>query len=448
LTPRGRVTLVVLLALAFSGGWWSAQRIVSALRGVRIAALPAVSSGPGAWNRTPPAATPEPAAAVAVEPAPPPPAPEDVLRRLPPSARAGLPDADASLDALVAERVDAPEPGRSLEVRYTVDPELTRSIAAILRRGRVALGHVIVMDPLDGRVLGYVSTDPAAFPATRPYPMASLMKVVTAAAVLATAPQAVTRPCVFRGSPYFLSAALLDPPRRGRVASFEHALATSNNQCFAQLAVHELGALRVLDELETLGVLESPGPGHAPGEVDPVESRLDLGELGSGLAGSRLPPLAAARLAAALADGELVAPRWIERVTDADGTDLGLPEPQARKVLDPAVTRSLRRMLVETTISGTARRAFRGPQGRPLLEPIRVAGKTGSLSGPDPKGHYEWFIGVAPAQAPRVAVATLLVHRDRKWTSASQVSAEVLRSLFCSGGACTPAAFAEVSRRR
>lgn len=437
MTRRGRATVVLLVALGFAGGWWSTQRILGLARGDAGVAgvLPPVSAGPGVWHRQP--RTPHGGAAepVVVE-APPPPAPEAVLRRLPPSARDGLPAPDAPLEALVAERVEPAEGALPLEVRYTVDAALTREVAGILRRGRVALGHVILMDPSDGRVLAYVSTDPEAFPATRPYPMASLMKVVTAAAVLSSAPQAAARPCVFRGSPYVLSAALLDPPRRGQVASFQRALASSNNQCFAQLAVHDVGAPRMLDELAALGVLESPGPGHAPGEVDPVETRLALGQLGSGLAGSRLPPLAAARLAAALADGELVAPRWIDRVTDAEGRALALPEPAARKVLAPRVTRSLRELLVETTISGTARRGFR-PKGRPLLDPIRVAGKTGSLSGPDPKGRYEWFIGVAPAQAPRVAVATLVVQRERHWLSSSQLAAEVLREVFCSGGVCT-----------
>jgi penicillin-binding protein A len=93
-------------------------------------------------------------------------------------------------------------------------------------------------------------------------------------------------------------------------------------------------------------------------------------------------------------------------------------------------------MLVETTISGTARRGFR-PKGQPLLDPIRVAGKTGSLSGPDPKGRYEWFIGVAPAQAPRIAVATLVVQQGKWWLSSSQLAAEVLREVFCAGGVCT-----------
>ena len=77
-------------------------------------------------------------------------------------------------------------------------------------------------------------------------------------------------------------------------------------------------------------------------------------------------------------------------------------------LISPAVTSELREMLVETTRSGTARRAFRKRNGQPLLGGVRVAGKTGSLSGKDPTGRYEWFIGVAPADSPRVAIAVVL----------------------------------------
>jgi len=451
MTRRGRLTMALLVALGFAGGWGTAVHLGTSSRGAPAGTppLPAVAAGP------PGAATPGPVgapadidsvAAVAAMPALPAPlpVPDEVLRRLPPSARTGLAGLAAGPAAIATEQIDVPASLSGvlgpLEIEYTVDPDLTRAIGAVLQRGRVPLGHVIVMDPLDGRVLSYVSTNPTVFPATRPYPMASLMKVVTAAAVLDSAPQAVSRPCRFRGSPYALSAALLDPPGRGRTrtASFEHALATSNNQCFAQLAVHDVGELRMLDELATLGILEPPGPGHAPGEVDAIGSRLALGELGSGLAGSRLAPLAAARLAASLADGKLVSPRWIARVTDAGGAELVLPEAAPRKVLGRRVTRELRSMLVETTLSGTARRAFRDAKGRPLLSSIRVAGKTGSLSGPNPKGRYEWFIGVAPADAPRVAVATVVVHQDKRWHGASQIAAGVLRAVFCGDGACTP----------
>ena len=100
-------------------------------------------------------------------------------------------------------------------------------------------------------------------------------------------------------------------------------------------------------------------------------------------------------------------------------------------------------MLVDTTTRGTARRAFRTRGGRPLLGPVQVAGKTGSLSGSDPKGRYEWFIGVAPAEAPRIAVAVVVVQRARWWRNASQVASEVLRGVFCDRGVCR----AEVAER-
>ena len=82
------------------------------------------------------------------------------------------------------------------------------------------------------------------------------------------------------------------------------------------------------------------------------------------------------------------------------------------------------------------RSAFRKRNGRPLLGPVEVAGKTGSLSGEDPGGRYEWFIGTAPADDPRIAIAVVLVQSDLYWKTASQIAADVLRSVFCSDGPC------------
>ena len=461
MTGRGRLTLAALLGMGFASGWWAAQQVAASPEAVdTVAAAGAaavevaeepVPSAPPAAAAPPSAPAPsaaaqlariapsEPPSAGMPRPLPPaPPAvPDEILRRLPPTARGA---AGASASERLVERIPAPagvaDVDGPLVVEYTLDPWLNGRVAEILHHQRVDLAHVIVLDPNDGRVLAYVSTNPTAFPATRAYPMASLMKVVTAAAVLQRDPAVAQRPCVFVGSPYHLTASLLNPPRYGHIASFEHALATSNNQCFAQLAVHELGAPSVIDELHRLGVLEAPAPGHPDGELDPVETPLDLGQLGSGLAGTRIAPLAAARLAATLADGHIVTPRWIARVTDASGLALALPEAlQPRPALDLRTARSLRDMLIETTESGTARRGF-NPGGRPLLGPIRVAGKTGSLNGTDPEGRYEWFIGVAPADEPRVAVAALVVNRGRGRRSASHLAAEVLRAVFCSDGVC------------
>jgi cell division protein FtsI/penicillin-binding protein 2 len=247
-------------------------------------------------------------------------------------------------------------------------------------------------------------------------------------------------PCRFNGSPYRLSPARIDPPRRGHEITLERALATSNNQCLAQLAVHSVGLETLLEALGRFGWLSVPAPAHASGQADPGEGRYDLGRLGCGLAGCRITPLHAAQLAASLVHGELVAPRWIERVWDPDGRELLVPEPApGRAVLSPALTNELRAMLVETTRSGTARRAFRKRNGQPLLGEVSVAGKTGSLSGKDPDGRYEWFIGVAPAEAPQIAIATVIVQTPRYRRTASQVAAGVLESLFCERGRCDAA---------
>jgi cell division protein FtsI/penicillin-binding protein 2 len=106
--------------------------------------------------------------------------------------------------------------------------------------------------------------------------------------------------------------------------------------------------------------------------------------------------------------------------------------------MTPELAEELRGMLTDTTRKGTARRAFRMRNGQPLLGPVEVAGKTGSLSGTDPKGRYEWFVGAAPAKRPEIAVAVLVVQGDQWWRSASQVAASVLQSVFCEGRKCSP----------
>jgi cell division protein FtsI/penicillin-binding protein 2 len=326
-----------------------------------------------------------------------------------------------------------------LRVEYTFDVELSRRVFEVLHRGRVELGHVIVLDPDTGRVLAYASTDPEHFPPTKTYPAASLVKVITAAAALDRNPSAARLPCRYSGNPYKLRRSQLDPPRRGETVSLRRALATSNNQCFAQLAVHALGEGALMAAITRFGWLDEPAPAHPAGTADPGEDRFGVGKLGCGLDGCRITPLHAAQLATAIARGELIEPRWVERVTDARGRELLLPAVAApRRVMSPELDEEMRRMMVDTTTVGTARRAFRKRGGRPLLPGIQVAGKTGSLTGTDPDGRYEWFIGAAPADDPQVAIAALLVQGDLYWRNAAQVAADVLYEVFCVKGRCTP----------
>jgi hypothetical protein len=95
-------------------------------------------------------------------------------------------------------------------------------------------------------------------------------------------------------------------------------------------------------------------------------------------------------------------------------------------------------MMVETTVRGTARSAFRR-YARALSASVPVAAKTGSLSGKHPPGRYEWFVAAAPADRPRIALAVLVVQGKRWSMTGSQVGAQILQSIFCKGRTCSPA---------
>jgi membrane peptidoglycan carboxypeptidase len=467
---RGRLTIAAGVLLVLVVGW----ALLPSAKGVaathaQAGALPEVSAlphgagdapqpgNPDAAEPTLPELSPPPARPAAAPPgtapsASPRSAPDAVLRRIPipppGAAGRGVPRLVASGGSTQVTRGQrmveflpaAPESGIQgpLKVEYTLDGELTDAVYDIFARGRVKLGLAVVLDPATGEVLAYAGTDPRRLPPNELYPAASLVKVVTASAALQSVPGVVNRTCHFTGSPYRLTPARLNPPLRGTEITLERALATSNNQCFAQLAVNDLGTNRLLETFRRFGLLQSPGPGHAPGEADePDGDRFALGKLGCGLAGLRITALHAAEIAATLANGKRVAPRWIVRVSDASGRDLALPPRGGPEVVLPAATAAqLRDMMTETTLSGTARRAFHGVYGRPLLREMTIAGKTGSLSGKTPPGRYEWFIGLAPADHPKIALAVLVVQQRRWHTTGSMVGAQIFNAIFCSGGVC------------
>lgn len=433
------MTLLLLgLALVVPGTWWLAGRLPESGD-----LLPSGAPEPGV------SAGRRPAVSSRADSPAPPPVPVSLLGRLPVrGAEPDLVDVGASPLATpgprLAEWVPLPPdaaPGLEgpLRIEYAVDAELTRRIERVLRRARVRRGHAIVLDPHSGRVLAYVSTNPEAFPPEGAYPAASLIKVVTAAAALDRDPSWASRTCRYTGNPYRLRRRHVDPPRRGREISLGRALAMSNNHCFAQVAVHTVGADALLSAIGRFGLLEPPAPGHAAGSAEAGDDAYDLARLGSGLHGSRITPLHGAQLAATLADGVRVEPWWLHRVHDAAGRSLGLPRPPLeRRVMTRELAEQLRGWLVRTTVRGTARSAFRDRRGRPRLGEIAVAGKTGNLTGSDPWGRYEWFAGLAPADDPSVAVAVVQLHDDLWWQNSASVAAGVLEQVFCEKHRCDP----------
>jgi membrane peptidoglycan carboxypeptidase len=85
-------------------------------------------------------------------------------------------------------------------------------------------------------------------------------------------------------------------------------------------------------------------------------------------------------------------------------------------------------MMRYTTTMGTSRREFmRG--GQPTLGNIEVAGKTGTLSGTNPPGLNNWFVGAAPINNPELAVAVITVDASHS-SKASHLARLVMQRYF------------------
>lgn len=433
MTPLGRLVGVAAIAVVLAAAW-GGQAAWRAIRSTAVAAeAPAVSAGP----------------------------PPEVLTRdlrLDPPltrerfriARERAAEIDPSATPRLVEWVDAqgrkrptpPDAGAAgspggYRIEYSLDAELTEDVFKVLRRARVPRGHAIVLDPRNGRLLAWASTDRDGFPPEKAYPAASIVKILTAAAMLEETGGDDQPACVYRGNKYRLNRRRLDRPESGRASTLEDAIASSNNQCFSQWALHVLGQEKLERTFERFGWLSPAAPGFAPGRVDPIESKLDLGRLGSGLDGLRVTPLHVASLTSILTTGEWLEPWWVDRIVDAQGHSVEMPAHRPpRQVLSLEHAEALRSMMVSTTRRGTARSAFRTRRGRPILGDIAVAGKTGNLTGRDPDGRYEWFVGLAPAENPTIAVVVLQLQGHLWWTKSSELGARMLEKVFCEGSRC------------
>jgi penicillin-binding protein A len=99
---------------------------------------------------------------------------------------------------------------------------------------------------------------------------------------------------------------------------------------------------------------------------------------------------------------------------------------------------------LRTVKDGTSRTAFLDGRGRSQLPGIQVAGKTGSLSASDPYRAYSWWVGFAPAEQPRIALAALIVNGPVWRIKSSFVAREILREYLLG----KPGEPAQVARKR
>ncbi len=339
------------------------------------------------------------------------------------------------------EKLAANVPDGTL-LNLTINQGLQEHIKGYLESTRPLYAVFVAIEPSTGRVLsltGYSDVDPewqknAAY---QLYPMASLFKMVTAASALETGKITPETVMEFRGRLVSETPKNWDPSPKGRNNKMDltDAMGKSVNPIYGLIASELVGKEQLAQTCNRFGFNRSlllPGVPALPSSAPEPVTENDLRLQGCGLDHDlKVSPIHAAAITAAIANnGSMMAPRLVDQVI-RDGKELKISEPrELGKVVSPETSSNLKRMMLTTVTTGTSRKAFRSHEGAKLITNMKVAAKTGSIDGENPKGRYSWFAAFAPAEQPRIALVALVINGDKWKIKASHLGEQALSEFF------------------
>ena len=324
---------------------------------------------------------------------------------------------------------------------YTIDEDLQNRVHDFMAKYQVPYGVFVAIEPATGRILAmtaHSSVDPdwdqdAFFEL---YPMASLFKIITASAALETkriTPETVVE---FRGNSYSENPRYWDASPRGKNNRMDvtYAMGKSINPVYGRVASDIAGKVSIMEYVDKFGFNQTLLTGTPAKEslANEPQSDHDLKLMGAGLDHQvRISPLHAAVIMAAIANnGRMMSPALTEKLVNGKGIAKETLMPrEIRRLVTPETAAALTRMLSSTVINGTSRRAFHDRRGRPRLD-VKIAAKTGSITGTEPKGHYSWFAAFAPTENPRIALVALVINQDKWKIKSAQVGEQALEEFF------------------
>ena len=270
------------------------------------------------------------------------------------------------------------------------------------------------------------------------YPPGSTFKVVTATAAIDTGKY--TPDSIVNGnSPVTVSGVPLanDGNQSFGDITLTQALTQSVNTVWAPVA-ENVGTRTMTKYMKRFGFYSRPPLDYPPGEMLPSRVQSpggeyyppgspdeDIGRIGIGQGGLVVTPLQMAMVAAAVANnGRLMVPHLVSSVIAPDGRTVTTIAPQLYHQVMSAKTAQEVNLMMRTVVDeGTGTPAQLG-------NGIEFAGKTGTASvGPTGLGETQpWFIGFAPANDPKVAVAVDLERSD-SGQSGGEVAAPIARDV-------------------
>ena len=150
---------------------------------------------------------------------------------------------------------------------------------------------------------------------------------------------------------------------------------------------------------------------------------VDIGRVAIGQERLQVTPLQMAMVASAIANGgSLMRPHLVRDVRDRDGRVVRREKPSEQsEVMKPSTASALAPMMSKVVEEGTGTAA--------ALEGIDVAGKTGTAE--VGAMNQAWFIGFAPVQRPRVAIAVTVERTTGQGgTVAAPIAKQVMQELL------------------
>lgn len=319
---------------------------------------------------------------------------------------------------------------------YSINPDLQKKTTDIVKNAAAPHIAIVAMEPSTGRILAMAgkSISIQNILTHSGFPAASLFKVITAAAALEKGSIDAETEINYRGGTHMLDRSNVFPdPLKDKLSStVTDAIGKSNNPVFARIALKHLSSGTLQQYANLFGF-------NGPLGFDinlpqssayiPVDE-YGLGRTAAGFGAVHLSPVHAALIMAGVANkGILPRPTLVDEIVKKDGTVVFKNKPTSlKRMLKPDTSKEVFEMMESTTLTGTSRNAFTR-SGVPVL-PFRVSGKTGTLRGDNPKGLNNWFIGAAPLENPKIAIAVIVVNPGTANAKASSIAKTVLESYF------------------
>lgn len=330
-------------------------------------------------------------------------------------------------------------------VKYTLDLLLQNKMERLFKTYKPDYGAFVALDAETGRVLSLVSYSNANkkfgninLKAT--FPAASVFKIVTSAAAMERANFKPDSRISINGSNHTLyKRNLLSTQinRWTRSMTLKEAFAKSVNVFFGKLGIYfvkpselEEYAKRFLFNQKVAA--DFPVQNGSFSLVD-AENEYKMAEAASGFNRIALmSPVQGALIAAAVVNnGVMMEPYIVESIVSPERGPLYFAE---ERVLSNPIqedsARGIRELMHETVKSGTSRVSFRDYLRKTVNLDLEIGGKTGSLTGNNPKGKYDWFVGYASLGEKKIAVAALTINEENWKVKSSLIARTCIETYF------------------